>query len=49
MLEHKISYQPTDDYVTIQAFMAEHLAAYDAFLADMFQALTTTNFQQSKA
>ncbi len=49
VLEHKISYQPTDDYVTIQAFMAEHLAAYDAFLADMFQALTTTNFQQSKA
>lgn len=49
VLDHKISYQPTDDYVPIQIFMVEHLAAYDAFLADMFQALTATNFQQPKA
>jgi hypothetical protein len=46
--EHQTSYQPTDGYVSIQTFMAEYLSAYDAFLADMFQALAETKFQQPK-
>ena len=49
VLSHQIAYEPTPGYVRIEVFMAQHLAAYDTFLADLYAALTALNFQKSEA
>ena len=44
-LHHEVKFLPTAGYIPIDAFMEEHLAAYDKFLSDMFAVLTDLKFQ----
>lgn len=49
VLEHRVAYAAAPGFVRIDLFIGEHLAAYDALLADMFSALAAQGFTKVAA
>jgi len=45
VLAHSVSYSPAKGYVSIEKYMKDQLASYDAFLSDVFEVLAHLKFQ----